>query len=146
MNNSNQQQRTLPTWGVIVIVVNVLVALYSLVGCLGAVLHLPLEYYFHSPPGHIMPLGFPQLVNRLVIGAVLALLSAFGLTKAYKGKSGWTLAAIIMLGCFIILSLIGFSGSDSAPTLIYFDFPVRLLCWVGLIALYVKQKKTKTTA
>jgi FtsH-binding integral membrane protein len=133
MNNANKQS-TLPKWGKLVVVINLLVALWSLMGSFHFIA-LAIQFSFRVPD------KYQALVAFAFVGAVLALLSAFGLTQAYKGRTAWTLAAIIMLAFFIVMSLFAFVGPDSVPLVIYIEFPVRVLSWAGLVALFVKQKK-----
>lgn len=143
MNNPTQQRQSLPRWGVLIIVANVLLALWSLVIAFPLISKC-IETEFSVPD------EFKGMVTGAFVGAVLAIVSAFGLTQAYKGRLGWTLAAVIMLAYFVLLSLLALCAPGSArasvKTFFYIEFPVRFLSWVGLIALYVKQKKARIMA
>jgi len=131
----------LPLWGKIVIVINLVMALLSFALTL-PVIGTCVKTQFYVPD------EFKPMVIGAFVGAILAVLSLFGLNKACKGNSRWLLATTIMLIFFLVLSFSALFAPGSPKVKIFFfiDFPVRLISWGGLVALVVKQRRGRTTA
>ncbi len=141
--NTPSDKQNLPQWGKAVIAINLLLAILSLITAF-PLIGKCIETSFQVPD------DFKAMVAGAFLGAFLAIVSAFGLTQAYKGRAGWTLAVVIMLAYFVLLSSVALfattSPRASVNAFFYVEPPIRLLSWIGLIALYVRQRKSTIAA